>query len=67
VRARDPAVVVHDEAGRYGGDVEERVGNMKFLKPFKNAYIIVLGNGRTMSFTEEELKVTTPTTKVVGI
>lgn len=30
---------------------------MRFLKPFGDGYIIVLGNGRTMSFTEEELKV----------
>ena len=30
---------------------------MKFLKPYKEGYIIVLGNGRIMSFDEEELKV----------
>ena len=29
---------------------------MKFIKPWKGGYIMVLGNGRTMHFTEDQLK-----------
>lgn len=30
---------------------------MKFLKPFKGGYVLVLGNGRVLTFDENQLKV----------
>ena len=30
---------------------------MKFLKPFKGGYILILGSGRVISFDENQMKV----------
>jgi hypothetical protein len=29
---------------------------MKFLKPYKNCYLLILGSGRTISLEEQQLK-----------